>query len=326
MKHLTRRTILFGLPALGPLVAQTNRGLIAARKLSQMTLNVTDLKRSVEFYQGLFGMPVQSRVDGVVLLRVGPGPQYLALKQAPKAGFSHYGIGVESFNADRVAQILAGRGVAKTDGAPGAMQYQLRSRAGTAELLFGDPDGIVAQVQDVSYCGGSGALGNVCGAVEAAPRKGLLALQDLSHFTIFGANAATSQAFYQEVFGLFVQAHQGAAAPVFGVGAGPQFLMLAAGPGRADAAGSINHGCFSMPGFDPDTVLKTLTSFGLKAREGTAAAGPLMHYVSVRMENRGGAPGGTPELYFTDPDGILLQLQDVTYCGGGGKLGEICTA
>ena len=34
--------------------------------------------------------------------------------------------------------------------------------------------------------------------------------------------------------------------------------------------------------------------------------------------------GGTPELYFTDPDGILIQLQDVSYWGGSGYLGEVC--
>ena len=44
----------------------------------------------------------------------------------------------------------------------------------------------------------------------------------------------------------------------------------------------------------------------------------------MRMENRGGAPGGTPEQYFTDPDGLLMQLQDTTYCGGGGFLGDAC--
>jgi hypothetical protein len=49
-----------------------------------------------------------------------------------------------------------------------------------------------------------------------------------------------------------------------------------------------------------------------------------MHYVSLRMPERGGVEGGTPELYFTDPDGILLQLQDVSYCGGGGYLGSEC--
>ena len=28
------------------------------------------------------------------------------------------------------------------------------------------------------------------------------------------------------------------------------------------------------------------------------------------------------ELYFTDPDGILMQLQDISYCGGGGYFGD----
>jgi hypothetical protein len=52
----------------------------------------------------------------------------------------------------------------------------------------------------------------------------------------------------------------------------------------------------------------------------------MQHYVSMRMENRGGAKEGTPELYFTDPDGLLMQLQDVSYCGGGGVLGSVCPA
>jgi uncharacterized protein (TIGR00369 family) len=38
----------------------------------------------------------------------------------------------------------------------------------------------------------------------------------------------------------------------------------------------------------------------------------------------GGAKEGTPELYFTDPDGLLVQLQDVKYCGGSGVLGDQC--
>ena len=51
---------------------------------------------------------------------------------------------------------------------------------------------------------------------------------------------------------------------------------------------------------------------------------PLRSYVSMRMPNRGGAKDGTAELYFTDPDGILIQLQDTSYCGGGGPMGEVC--
>ena len=70
-------------------------------------------------------------------------------------------------------------------------------------------------------------------------------------------------------------------------------------------------------------ILKTLEGFGIKPR-GSNPTGPLVSYVSMRMENRGGAPEGTPELYFTDPDGLLMQLQDVRYCGGAGVLGEVC--
>jgi hypothetical protein len=47
-------------------------------------------------------------------------------------------------------------------------------------------------------------------------------------------------------------------------------------------------------------------------------------YVTMRGPERGGAKEGTPELYFTDPDGILLQIQDVSYCGGAGRMGEVC--
>jgi len=70
-------------------------------------------------------------------------------------------------------------------------------------------------------------------------------------------------------------------------------------------------------------VTQTLVGYGLKKQEGQAR-NPLVTYISLRMPERGGAEGGTPELYFTDPDGLAIQLQDVTYCGGGGLLGELC--
>src|SRR5579863_10520814 len=252
---LTRRRLLGSLPALAAasrVMAQAGKPPIPARKLSQMTLNVSDLKRLLDFYQGLFGMPVQARQGSRVLLRVGAGPQYLALQPADagaKPGFSHFGIGVDNFEAGRAMQLLTGHGVMQSS-EPGPMKARIRMRQGTAELSLTDPAGIVVQLQDTRYCGGSGERGNVCSAPEPSPRTGLLALRDVSHFTIFVPDPPRSQAFYQEIFGLFVQAHQGPAAPVFGVGTGPQFLMLGGGSGgrggangAAPALGSINHGC-----------------------------------------------------------------------------------
>ena len=69
-----------------------------------------------------------------------------------------------------------------------------------------------------------------------------------------------------------------------------------------------------------------LETFGITPRDDDAQGPvpPLRSYVTMRMENRGGAPGGTPELYFTDPDGILIQLQDASYCGGSGYFGDTC--
>jgi hypothetical protein len=98
------------------------------------------------------------------------------------------------------------------------------------------------------------------------------------------------------------------------------------GATAAPRPASINHACLSLEGFNPDTILKTLEGYGIKPRgNAPGPAGPMTSYVSMRMENRGGAPGGTPELYFTDPDGLLIQLQDVKYCGGGGYLGDVCS-
>jgi catechol 2,3-dioxygenase-like lactoylglutathione lyase family enzyme len=161
--------------------------------------------------------------------------------------------------------------------------------------------------------------------------------------------------FYLDLFGFKPTAFQ-AQTPSWGVGDGVHFLMFigGGGPTRADFGGApapappgaraggppggragggppparaaaIDHCCVAMENFDPAAVTKILTDFGLKKQEGQART-PLVTYISLRMPNRGGAEGGTPELYLTDPDGLAVQLQDVKYCGGGGYLGEICQA
>lgn len=341
MSALTRRQLLLSLPALaiaprfavGHAFPGAEPPPIRVRTLSHFGLAVSDPKRSIDFYQGLFGMPIQARSGQTTILRVGTGPQFISIAPAGSAapGINHYCLGVDGFNVDRILAALAAHGVVKS-AAAGAMKAAVTLRDGTPDLAFGDPDGIVCQLQDASYCGGKGPLGNQCGALEAAPKKGLLALRDLSHLTIFSTDAQRSNAFYQDLFGLSIRSYQGPTAPTLAVGT-VGFLMFTGGGGGARGGApaapprpaSINHGCFSMDAFKPDEVTKALESYGLKPREAaTGPVGPLRHYISMRMENRGGAPGGTPELYFTDPDGLLMQLQDTTYCGGGGVLGDVC--
>lgn len=337
---MTRRELLFSLPALSALSATAFRSIAAAqndatplrvRSLNHFGISVADTKRSIEFYQGLFGLPVQARAGTTTILRLGAGPQFMSIapvEAGASPSITHYCLGLEGFNVDRVLRALSQKGVSKAS-AIGPMKVTVTKRDGSDDLLFGDPDGIVCQLQDVSYCGGSGPLGNKCSAAEQSPAKGLIALSDLSHLTIVSGDAQRSNQFYRDLFGLSIRSYQGSTAPTLAVGPATQFLMFTGGGGgRAGAAprpASINHACFSLDRFNPDETAKTLERFGLKPREGgTGAAGPLRHYVTMRMENRGGAPGGTPEFYFTDPDGLLMQLQDTSYCGGSGFLGNEC--
>lgn len=295
-------------------------------------LSVSDVSRAVEFYQGLLGMPIQARQGSTVLLRVGAGPQYLGLTPAGSAApsISHFGLAIENFNPDRVLQVLAEHGVAKAGAydsglTGGPMKVRLTTRNGTPEIYMGDPDGLIAQLQDASYCGGSGPLGAVCQSVEPSPKKGVLAVTGLSHATIGVTDAPRTVDFFQKIFGFHVQAHQGAA-PVYGVGNSRQFAMFTGGgAGTAPRIARIDHVCLWMTGFDPDSVTKALNSYGIQNRPaGETARQPLRTYISLRTAERGGAPNGTPELYFTDPDGLAIQLQDTSYCGGGGFLGNVC--
>ena len=337
MSNMSRRDLLVSM-AIAPIARafkpQAAAPPIRVRTLSHFGLQVADVKRSVDFYQGLFGMPIQAHAGENTILRIGAGPQFISIAPAGGAApsINHYCLGVEGFNVDRVLAALAAHGITKAD-ATAAMKVSVTTRdGGTPDLLFGDPDGIVCQLQDATYCGGTGPLGNRCPNVEPSPKKGLIALKDLSHLTIFSGDAARSNKFYQDLFGFSIRSFQGPTAPTLAVGPTVQFLMFTGGgaPARGAAAApprpaSINHGCFNLDAFKPDDVVKAFESYGIKPREGTAGpVGPLRHYISMRMENRGGAPGGTPELYFTDPDGLLMQLQDTSYCGGSGFLGDTC--
>jgi len=345
MSEISRRELLLSIPALAlapRFFAQAGKPTVAVKTLNHFALAVSDVNRSLDFYQGLFGMPIQQRQGSTVILRIGNGPQYLALTPAGANAPSivaNLGMGIDNFNPDQVVSTLAQYGVTKAAPADpglsgGAMKVRVSKRGDTNELFLGDPDGLVVQLQDTKYCGGNGALGNMCLATpEPAPKKGLLAVKDLSHFTIFTGDADRSNKFYQDVFGLPIRSRQGATpttgAPGLGIGPGVSFIMFAGGGGapRGGAAArpaSINHVCMNMENFKPDEVMKTLASFGITDRGNSQATPPLKSYISLRMENRGGAKEGTPELYFTDPDGLLLQLQDVKYCGGAGFLGDVC--
>lgn len=326
MSTLTRRQLLLSLSGLAigrRIFAQTVRASVRTVGLHHVVLSVSDVQRSLDFYQSLFGAPVQARHGSSVLLRLGDGPGFFVLEPAGAAGprIDRWGMAIADFDPDDVIEGLAEVGVrSDASGAPGTVRTVTRD--GTQELFLTDPNGLVVQLQHPSYCGGGGPLGNECPEPEPSPRAGDLALRGLNHLTINVPDPAATNEFYQRTFGLGIQAYQ-AASPLLDIGPGGDFLMFIGAAGGSSAR--VGHLCFSVEGFAVDRIHQVLEGHGIRPRaDGEGTAVPLRHWVSMRMPNRGGAPEGTPELYFSDPDGLNIQLQDVSYCGGGGYLGEIC--
>ena len=125
MSEISRRDLLLTLPALAlaPRVFAQGKPQIPVKALNHFTLAVADVKRSLDFYQGLFGMPIQARQGQTIVLRIGTGPQFVALSAAGSnpASINHFCMTVENFNADRIIGVVSQHGVTKADAPGGGM-------------------------------------------------------------------------------------------------------------------------------------------------------------------------------------------------------------
>ena len=130
-------------------------------------------------------------------------------------------------------------------------------------------------------------------ASAAEPTIGTV--KQLNHVTMFVKDVQKSVEFYQRMFGMQVLTLQ---PPGVNLRAGSGFLGIYPTQGESN----INHVCLGIDNFDANGVMKKLTDAGVKAR--------------IRQR------GDTPELYFTDPDNLSIQLQDTRYIGGTGVLGD----
>ncbi|NLZ00492.1 MAG: VOC family protein [Pirellulaceae bacterium] len=330
-KFLSRRVFLSSLGALTltprMFASEPTSDAIPVTAINHVMINVSDLARSLDWYQRLFGMSVVARQKQTIILRVGNGPQFLemASRARAKPGITHFGLAIDNFDPDRIVDILEAHEITVAQ-KPAPMKAHVRIReqaiGGTPEVYVGDPDGIVIQLNDSSYGGGAGPLGDKYSrAPESAPADGLLAVRDYNHVTSFVPDQRRTVRFYQKLFQMPIDTYQGPL-PILRVGTGNQSLAFVGAADRQSPA-LIDHVCFAMDDFNPGRILATLAGYGVAPRaDERRRPAPLKSYVTMRMPDRGGAPGGTPELYFTDPDGILLQVQDMRYCCGGGYLGD----
>jgi catechol 2,3-dioxygenase-like lactoylglutathione lyase family enzyme len=130
---------------------------------------------------------------------------------------------------------------------------------------------------------------------QVAPLIG--AATQLNHATLYVHDVARSQEFYQKLFGMPVLTRQG---PGVNLRIGAGFVGLY--PAGDRGAPRIDHICLSVDRFEATNVLPKLQALKIDAE-------------IIRR-------GDTEELYFDDPDGISVQIQDTRYRGGVGRLGD----
>src|SRR5262245_51180232 len=139
--QISRRELLGALTALAvpALAAPSPKPTVGVvEQLNHVTVFVQDVEKAVTFYQRLFGMPVLTRQEPGVNLRVGTGFLGIYPAEGRPRGINHVCFGLENFDADSVLKKLAEAGVTGN----------IRLRGDTKELYFTDANDVRVQLQD----------------------------------------------------------------------------------------------------------------------------------------------------------------------------------
>jgi len=118
---LTRRGLIQGLAMLtsagAAADAQAPKAALKAAKIDHMSIQVSDLPRSIAFYQKLFGLTVVSEDKPNEIVRLGMGTKALVSlhHKSPTGLVDHFAIGIENFNKDAVTRELKAQGVTPED-------------------------------------------------------------------------------------------------------------------------------------------------------------------------------------------------------------------
>lgn len=336
-KVLQALSLIAGTPVLNRAgFALSEEDSLTKYRLHSFELRVSDVARSVKFYSDVLGVAIVEESSESATLRLGDGLSYFSLRRLDteeSSGFEYIGISVLNFDFEVLRLTLAENGfselVSFDRSAPAlsrAKKYWVNQND-LKNLYFADAEGLVFKLQPRNDCGSSSCFAESARSIEA-----LFSADEINHFTNFSSENSLANSLLNSILGTKFQAYQGPNSPIIGVGDGRQFLMYAgvnaSGPVLRPAI--IDHVCFSISetlfDFDVAQILELLASYGLTERGQQTLRGtsPLEYWVSQRMPNRGGVEGGTPEIYFSDPDGNRIQIQAPAYCGGGGYLGERC--
>jgi catechol 2,3-dioxygenase-like lactoylglutathione lyase family enzyme len=114
---LTRRGLIQGLAMLAAAggaasTAQAQEAVLKGTKIDHISIQVTDLPRSVAFYEKIFGLTILSEDKPNEIARLGAGKVIVSLHHKSPTGLvDHFAIGVENFNKESVTRALKGQGI-----------------------------------------------------------------------------------------------------------------------------------------------------------------------------------------------------------------------
>jgi catechol 2,3-dioxygenase-like lactoylglutathione lyase family enzyme len=113
---LSRRQLIRGLSLLaaagGASDASAQPSGIRAMNIGHVSVQVTDVQRSIDFYAKTFGLTINGEDKPNKIARLGITGTLVSLHQIPPTGLvDHFAINVESFNKARVTQELKQRGI-----------------------------------------------------------------------------------------------------------------------------------------------------------------------------------------------------------------------
>jgi catechol 2,3-dioxygenase-like lactoylglutathione lyase family enzyme len=136
---LTRRELVQGLTVLaaagaGASSARGQENGVKGARIDHVSIQVSDLPRSVAFYQTMFGLTVLSEDKPNEIVRLGAGKVLVSLHhKSPTAVVDHFAIGVEKFNREAVTRELVARGANPQDNLDAGFHIK-------------DPEGISVQI------------------------------------------------------------------------------------------------------------------------------------------------------------------------------------
>ncbi len=142
--RISRRGLVRALVPLLAAPAIQAADTLTVKSLNHVTLFVSDVERSRQFYQDLFTAPVVSKQANGINLAAGPSSFVGLYKggQGAAAQINHFCLGIDG-TVETASAALEKHGI----------KPAIRDRDGVKELYFRDPDNLMVQLQNVEYRG-----------------------------------------------------------------------------------------------------------------------------------------------------------------------------